>query len=95
MVRDGHTIQLGNNTFRLDGVEAPELDQLCIDDHADTWTCGVEARDQLTKLIAGRPVRCDDLGPTSSQKRHVGICSVDGDATSLNQHWSGRAMRSA
>ena len=85
-VRDGSTLQLGNVTYRLDGVEAPAFDQLCIDDHADSWTCGIEARDQLTKLIAGRPVRCDDLGADPlHKKRHIGICTADGENTSLNQ----------
>ena len=49
IVKDGNTIQLGDITYRLDGVDAPELDQVCIDDHADTWTCGIDARDQLGK----------------------------------------------
>jgi len=35
-VRDGNSIQLGDVTYRLDGVDAPELDQVCIDDHADS-----------------------------------------------------------
>jgi endonuclease YncB( thermonuclease family) len=85
-IRDGSTLQLGSVTYRLDGVEAPAFDQLCIDDHADSWTCGIEARDQLTKLIAGRPVRCDDLGVDPLyKKRHIGICTADGEKTSLNQ----------
>src|SRR5437773_3040162 len=86
IVRDGSTLQLGNLTYRLDGIDAPTVDQLCIDEHADSWTCGIEARDQLTKLIGGRQVRCDDLGidPTS-RKRHLGVCKVEGEATSLSQ----------
>ena len=86
IVQDSHTIQLGDITYRLDGIDAPEIDQTCIDDHADPWSCGVEARDQLTKLINGRAVRCDDLGPDKlSRKRHIGVCTVDGESTSLNQ----------
>jgi endonuclease YncB( thermonuclease family) len=86
IVRDGHTIQLGDVTYRLDGIDAPEIDQTCIDDHADPWSCGVDARDQLAKLIDGRTVRCDDLGPDKlSRKRHAGVCTVDGESTSLNQ----------
>ena len=84
-VRDGTTLQVGDVTYRLDGVDAPELDQICIDDHADPWACGVEARDQLSKLVAGRAVRCDDLGPAPYKKRHIGICSVEGETASLNQ----------
>ncbi len=86
VVRDGDTIQVGNVTFRLDGIDAPEFDQICIDEHADPWTCGVEAREQLTRLVAGRPVHCDDLGPDKAfKKRRLGICTVQGDKTSLNQ----------
>src|SRR5467141_2271490 len=86
VVRDGDTIQLGEITYRLDGIDAPEVDQMCIDDHADPWTCGIEARDQLTKLIKGRAVRCDDLGPDKTfKKRHIGLCTAEGDTLSLNQ----------
>ena len=46
-VRSGDTLQLGETVYRLDGIDAPEVDQLCIDDHADPWSCGVEAREQL------------------------------------------------
>jgi endonuclease YncB( thermonuclease family) len=86
IVRDGGTLQLGNLTYRLDGIDVPTVDQLCIDEHADVWTCGIEARDQLTKLIGGRQVRCDDLGPDPAyKKRHVGVCKVEGETTSLSQ----------
>jgi endonuclease YncB( thermonuclease family) len=85
-VRDGNSIQLGDVTYRLDGVDAPELDQVCIDNHADTWTCGIEARDQLAKLINKRTVRCDDVGPEKSfGKRHRAICTAEGDKASLNE----------
>lgn len=85
-VRDGGTLQLGNVTFRLDGIDTPAVDQLCIDERADSWTCGIEAREQLTKLIGGRQVRCDDLGADPTfKKRRVGACKVDGEATPLSQ----------
>jgi len=86
VVKDGDTIQLGNTVFRLDGVDAPELDQICIDDHADPWSCGIDARDRLSKLIGGRSVHCDDLGPDKGRSgRHLGLCAADGDKISLNQ----------
>ena len=86
IVRDANTIQLGDVTYRLDGVDAPELDQVCIDDHADPWSCGVEARDQLTRLVGGHAVHCDDLGPDKAhRRRHLGFCTVQGETTSLNQ----------
>jgi endonuclease YncB( thermonuclease family) len=85
-VRDAGTVDLGTVTYRLDGIDAPALDQVCIDDHADGWTCGVEARDQLARLINGRDIRCEDLGadPTYAKWR-LGICTAEGEATSLNQ----------
>ena len=86
IVRDGGTLQLGNVTYRLDGIDVPTVDQLCIDEHADVWTCGIEARDQLAKLTGGKQVRCDDLGPDPAyKKRHLGVCKIEGDTASLSQ----------
>jgi endonuclease YncB( thermonuclease family) len=85
-VRDGASIDLGEVTYRLDGIDAPAFDQSCIDDHADVWTCGVEARDRLAGLINGRDVHCDDLGPDPTYtKWHLGLCTAEGETTSLNQ----------
>lgn len=85
-VRDGGTLQLGNVTYRLDGIDAPAFDQLCIDEHADSWTCGIEARDQLAKLTGGRQVHCDDLGADATfKKRRLGVCKVEGETSSLGQ----------
>jgi endonuclease YncB( thermonuclease family) len=86
IVKDGGTLQVAGVTYRLDGIDAPELDQMCIDEHADPWACGFEARDRLTRLIDGREVRCEDLGiGTVYKKRHIGICTVRGETASLNQ----------
>lgn len=85
-VKDGATLQVGNATYRLDGIDAPAFDQTCIDAHADPWACGVAARDQLAQLIGDRPVRCDDLGADPSyRKRRIGVCKIEGDPTSLSQ----------
>jgi endonuclease YncB( thermonuclease family) len=97
-VRDGGTISVGGITYRLDGIDAPAYDQFCIDDHADSWACGVEARDQLTTLIGDRELHCDDLGPDTAYKNwHLGTCTVKGEATSLNEFMvkRGFAMNSA
>lgn len=85
-VRDGDTIQLGGTTYRLASVDAPEFDQMCINEYADPWACGVEAREQLIKLIGKRAVRCQDLGPDKTYgKWRSAICSVEGETTSLNR----------
>ena len=85
-VRDGNTIQLGDIIYRLEGTDAPELDQTCINDQADPWTCGLDARDALSKIIGSRIVRCDDLGPDKVyKKRHIALCRIEGESASLNQ----------
>jgi endonuclease YncB( thermonuclease family) len=86
MVRDGGSIEFADVTYRLDGIDAPALDQICIDDHADIWACGVDARDQLARLIGGHEVHCQDLGlDTTYTKWHIGVCAVEGETESLNQ----------
>jgi endonuclease YncB( thermonuclease family) len=86
IIKDGGTLQLGGTIYKLDGIDAPDFDQVCVDEHADPWACGVEARDRLTKLVEKRDVRCDDLGPDPAySKRRIGICRIDGEPTSLNQ----------
>ena len=86
VVKDGNTIQLSGTTYRLDGVDAPAIDQLCLNEFADAYACGADARVQLTKLIGDHPVHCDDLGPDKAfSKWHLGICTADGATVSLNR----------
>src|SRR5262245_52834028 len=83
-VKDGATLQLAGNTFRLDAIDAPAVDQMRIDDQADCSAGGVEGRAQLTKLIGGKQVRCGDLGPDpATKKRRLGLCIVEGETLSL------------
>jgi endonuclease YncB( thermonuclease family) len=85
-VRDAGTVDVGGVTYQFGGIDAPAPDQSCIDDHADSWACGTEARDQLTALIGGRDVHCEDLGSdTAYPKWHLGICTAGNDTASLNQ----------
>ncbi len=85
VVRDANTVQIGEVTYKLDGIDAPELDQMCIDDHADPWSCGIDARERLSSLINKRDVHCEDLGPLSTTKRHLGTCTAAGETASLNR----------
>ena len=49
---DGDTLILNGSPYRLDGVDAPETDQVCLDAAGAVWTCGIEARDQRKTLLA-------------------------------------------
>jgi endonuclease YncB( thermonuclease family) len=86
IIKDGDTIELGGTPFRLDGIDAPEFDQMCLDEQGAMWACGIEARDQLAALIRNGAVRCDDKGPDPVYPtRRIGACWVEGDDLNLNQ----------
>ena len=86
IVSDADTIKLGTTIFRLDGVDAPELDQVCLDAKGGTWTCGIEARDRLRAHLGKHAVHCDDLGPDKAYpRRRIGVCWRAGDKVSINQ----------
>src|SRR5438876_5994838 len=61
-VVDGDTIRIGEVSIRLEGIDAPETDQICLDAHGQQWTCGVTARDRLRDHISGREIQCARKG---------------------------------
>ncbi len=63
-VTDGDTLRLDRTTYRLGGIDAPEIDQTCLNQAGEVWPCGVAVRDRLTAHIGNRAVRCKDEGPT-------------------------------
>ena len=50
---DGDTLAIGSTKIRLEGIDAPETDQVCLNANGAHWTCGIDARDQLAAHIAG------------------------------------------
>ena len=85
-VTDGDTLRLDRTIYRLDGIDAPEIDQTCLDQRGDVWPCGIAARDRLSAHLGTRALRCDDKGPDPDHKhRRIGICSLEGEATTLNE----------
>jgi len=85
-VTDGDTLILNGVTYRLNGIEAPQTDQTCLDDKGAAWACGIEARDRLRDYVLKREVRCTDRGTDSAyRKRRVGDCWVAGETKSVSQ----------
>jgi endonuclease YncB( thermonuclease family) len=85
-ITDGDTLILNRTTYRLDGIDAPETDQVCINETGAIWACGIEARDQLKKFVGRREVRCDSKKyDTAYRNRRIGICRIEGEPISLNQ----------
>jgi endonuclease YncB( thermonuclease family) len=46
---DGDTVRIGTTSVRLEGIDSPETDQICLDSDGRRWTCGIEARDRLVQ----------------------------------------------
>jgi endonuclease YncB( thermonuclease family) len=74
---DGDTIYAGTVKIRLRGVDAPETDQLCLDAHGQSWTCGIEAKIRLQAFSRDRTWVCQ-LAGTDRYGRYLGSCSIDG-----------------
>jgi endonuclease YncB( thermonuclease family) len=86
IVIDGDTLTVDGTTCRLDGIDASELNQICLDEKRQEWKCGLTARDALAKLIANRTIRCDDKGIDKVHpNRRICICTVEGMDITLNE----------
>jgi endonuclease YncB( thermonuclease family) len=77
-VVDGDTLTIGPAKIRLQGVDAPETDQVCLNASGQQWTCGIEARDRLASHIAGRKIRCVSTD-IDIYGRELARCSVGGE----------------
>jgi endonuclease YncB( thermonuclease family) len=75
---DADTLTVDGTVYRLDGIDAPEIDQNCIE-VGGVYPCGQLAIEALEGLIAGRRIHCQDLGPDRKYpRRRIGRCTVDG-----------------
>jgi nuclease-like protein len=77
-VADGDTLTIGDTHIRLEGIDAPETDQVCLDAKGERWTCGILARDRLAEHIGARGIFCAKTG-TDRYRRVLAVCSVAGE----------------
>jgi endonuclease YncB( thermonuclease family) len=75
---DGDTVEIRGIKIRLEGIDAPETDQLCLDKQAQRWTCGIEARDRLIAHVRNESWACAISG-LDRYGRSLGMCKVDGE----------------
>ena len=57
-VADGDSFIVGTRKLRLDGIDAPELEQTCKDGQQVEWPCGRMARAALEKLLLEPGLSC-------------------------------------
>jgi len=76
---EGDQIQIGNSRFRLGGIDAPSVDQLCLNHTGERWTCGVAARDELIKHADNKTWTCHTRQVVDRRGRTVARCEVDGE----------------
>jgi endonuclease YncB( thermonuclease family) len=76
-VIDGDTIEIHGTSFRLSGIDAPEMGQPCVSSEGVSFDCGEVARRGLAEIVAGREVLC--TAETIDLYRHpVAVCLADG-----------------
>lgn len=58
-VVDGDSFMIGSRKLRLDGIDAPELKQICNGSDGTPWSCGRTARAALEKLLTEPGLTCE------------------------------------
>lgn len=74
-VIDGDTVEIEGTTFRLSGIDAPELGQPCVNSEGVSFDCGEVARRGLEAAIGGRQVSCS-AETRDVYQRPVALCVV-------------------
>ena len=77
-IREGDHLQIGNNRIRLGGIDAPSVDQLCLNTKGERWACGTAARDELIKHVGNKSWACQTR-TIDRRGRTVARCQVDGE----------------
>ena len=85
VILDGDTVHFGrlDERVRLEGMDAPEAQQRCLDAAGKRYSCGQSAREALKGFIGSRPVRCKG-SQRGRYGRLIAVC-FDADGTDLNE----------
>jgi endonuclease YncB( thermonuclease family) len=96
-VVDGDSLEIRGARIRLEGVDAPELEQSCADARGQSWSCGRTAAHELRSFLRGHDLRCEALGRDRFE-RTLAVCELpDGEnvnAWLVRQGWALSSGRS-
>ena len=87
---DGDSLRKNGGGYRLNGIDAPELHQMCRDAGHRDYPCGRKAKAALHDLVAGEDLSCSTID-TDRYGRAVVICtagSEDINAAMVRQGWA-------
>ena len=79
-VIDGDTIRLGDVKIRFSGIDAPEINQICVASEGKV-ACGKISRDLLIEKVTNNKISCTDEGK-DFYGRVLGECFVNGESLS-------------
>lgn len=87
---DGDSFYIGTKEIRLQGIDAPELQQSCTDENQAKYLCGKLAKDALSALLKNKVIKCkwnelDRYGRSTSFCRD-GELDINGEM--VRQGWA-------
>ncbi|HXQ67349.1 MAG TPA: thermonuclease family protein [Alphaproteobacteria bacterium] len=75
IVIDATHLEIAGRRFKLYGIDAPDIDEVCNDAQGKEYPCGINARQALADLVKGGSVSCLPRGPNESDEM-LGVCSL-------------------
>lgn len=72
-VIDGDTIEVDGKGIRLHGLDAPERDQLCLNEHEILYPCGRASQAVLADFLINMPIKCQ-CDSYDRYKRLIAVC---------------------
>lgn len=90
---DGDTVQFGETRLQIEGIDAPQTDQLCFDDAGSRWKCGIAATEQLRHNAGRMSWKCEVVRKTL-HGRLLAKCSAGGEDIARQMVRNGWALAS-
>ncbi|MEO1281433.1 MAG: thermonuclease family protein [Pseudomonadota bacterium] len=89
-VIDGDTLDVAGIRVRLEGIDAPELSQVCPSAVGGKWRCGKAAKKQLKTIISNKAIHCKRL-KNDKYGRAIALCRAGGTDINAKMVASGHA----